>query len=325
MLKKVPLGRSGLKVSRLGLGTNRLFDPNDAGFVEMFNAALDHGLNFIDSAAVYGFGKSESFLGAVLGARRRDVVLATKCGILPTPDGKTVINGRPASIKRECDESLARLKTDVIDLYYLHMIAQDVPLEDTIGAMADLVAAGKVRNLGISNATQEQVRRAHGVHPMAALQTEFSMFTREPETEFLPMCRELGIALIAYGPLSYAFFAGTVRTRADVPTGDAFRQSNERFQEDTLPHNVSLLGQIEAFGKEAGCTSGQLALAWLLAKGDDVIPIPGTRRIKYLQENLAAAEIRLTPDLLARIDAAFPPGIAKGGARGGPTPAVAKL
>jgi aryl-alcohol dehydrogenase-like predicted oxidoreductase len=325
MLKKVPLGRSGLNVSRLGLGTNRLFDPNDPGFVAMLNAALDAGLNFIDSAAIYGFGKSESFLGAVLGARRRDVVLATKCGILPAADGKTVIDGRPASIKRECDESLARLKTDVIDLYYLHMIPDNAPLEDTIGAMADLVAAGKVRNLGISNATEAQVRRAHRVHPMTALQTEFSMFTREPETDFLPMCRELGIALIAYGPLSYAFFAGSVRTRADVPAGDAYRQSNERFQEDTLPHNVALLSKIEAFAKEVGATSGQLALAWLLAKGDDVIPIPGTRRIKYLEENLAAADIRLTPEMMARIDAAFPPGIAKGGARGGPTPAVAKL
>jgi aryl-alcohol dehydrogenase-like predicted oxidoreductase len=325
MLKKVPLGRSGLNVSRLGLGSNRLFDPNEADWVAMLNAALDRGLNFIDSAAIYGEGKSESFLGAVLGARRREVVLATKCGIRRTPEGKTVIDGQPASIKRECDESLARLKTDVIDLYYLHMIPENAPLEDTIGAMADLVAAGKVRNLGISNATEEQVRRAHGVHPMAALQTEFSLFTREPETEFLPMCRELGIALVAYGPLAYAFFAGAVRTRADVPAGDAYRQTNERFQEDTLPHNVALLGKIEAFAKEVGSTTGQLALAWLLAKGDDVIPIPGTRRIKYLEENLAAADIRLTPEMIARIDAAFPPGAARGGARGGHTPAVAKL
>jgi aryl-alcohol dehydrogenase-like predicted oxidoreductase len=325
MLRKVPLGRSGLNVSRLGLGANRLFDPNEAGYVAMLNAALDRGVSFIDSAAIYGEGKSESFFGAVLGARRREVVLATKCGIRRTPDGKTVIDGQPASIKRECDESVARLKTDVIDLYYLHTIPNDVPLEDTIGAMADLVAAGKVRHLGICNATEEQVRRAHRVHPMAALQTEFSLFTREPETELLPMCRELGIALIAYGPLAYAFFAGTVRTRADVPAGDAYRQTNERFQEDTLPHNVALLDKLDAFANEVGSTSGQLALAWLLAKGDDVIPIPGTRRTKYLEENLAAADIRLTPEMIARINAAFPPGIAKGGARGGHTPAVAKL
>lgn len=325
MLKKVPLGRSGLNISRLGLGTNRLFDPNDADFVAMLNRALDRGLNFIDSAAIYGFGKSESFLGAVLGPRRREVVLATKCGIHRTPEGGTVIDGRPASIKQECDDSLARLKTDVIDLYYLHMLPDDVPLEDTIGAMADLVAAGKVRYLGISNATEEQVRKAHGVHPMTALQTEFSLFTREPETEFLPMCRELGISLIAYGPLGYAFFAGTVRTRSDVPAGDAYRQTNERFQEDALPHNVALLAKIEALAAEVGCTSGQLALAWLLTRGDDIVPIPGTRRIKFLEENLAAADIRLTPDMIARIDAAFPAGIAKGGARGGPNPAVAKL
>jgi aryl-alcohol dehydrogenase-like predicted oxidoreductase len=325
MLKKVPLGRSGLTVSQLGLGTNRLFDPSQADWVAMLHTALDRGLNFIDSAAIYGEGKSESFLGTVLGARRRDVVLSTKCGIRRGPDGQTIIDGSPESIKRECDQSLARLKTDVIDLYYLHMIPTDTPIEETFGAMADLVTAGKVRSLGISNATEEQVRRAHRVHPLAALQTEFSLFTREPEMDFLPMCRELGIALVAYGPLGYAFFTGSVRTRADVPAGDAYRQSNERFQEDALPHNVALLGKLEALAKEVGCTTGQLALAWLLARGDDVIPIPGTRRIKFLEENLAAADIRLSPDMLARLDATFPPGVAKGGARGGPTPAVAKL
>jgi aryl-alcohol dehydrogenase-like predicted oxidoreductase len=324
MLKKVPLGRSGLQVSRLGLGANRLFDPNDAGMLEMLNAALDRGLNFIDSAAIYGFGKSESFFGAVLGKRRRDVVLATKCGILRGADGN-VIDGRAASIKRECDESLARLKTDVIDLYYLHQMPKNAPLEETIGAMADLVKAGKVRHLGICNATEAQVRTAHRVHPMSALQTEFSLFTREPETELLPMCRELGISLIAYGPLAYAFFGGTVQTRADVPAGDPYRQTMERFQEDALPHNLALLEKIKSFAHEAGCTPGQLTLAWLLAKGDDVIPIPGTRRVKYLTENLDAAAIKLKPEMVARIDAAFPPGIAKGGARGGHTPAVAKL
>ncbi len=325
MLQKVPLGRSGLAVSRLGLGANRLFDPNDAGFVEMLDAALGRGLNFIDSAAIYGFGKSESFFGAVLGKRRRDVVLATKCGIYRSAEGQNVIDGSPASIKRECDASLARLKTDVIDLYYLHQIPKNVALEETIGAMADLVKAGKVRHLGICNATVDQVRVAHRVHPMAALQTEFSLFTREPETELLPTCRELGIALIAYGPLAYAFFGGTVQTRADVPAGDPWRQTNERFQEEALPHNLALLAKIKSFADEVGCTSGQLTLAWLLGKGDDVIPIPGTRRIKYLTENLDAASIELNPELVARIDAAFPAGIAKGGARGGHSPAVAKL
>lgn len=324
MLQKVPLGRSGLQVSRLGLGANRLFDPNDAGMVEMLNAALDRGLNFIDSAAIYGFGKSESFFGAVLGKRRRDVVLATKCGILRGADGN-VIDGRAASIKSECDASLARLKTDVIDLYYLHQMPKNAPLEESIGAMADLVKAGKVRHLGICNATEAQVRTAHAVHPMSALQTEFSLFTREPETELLPMCRELGISLIAYGPLAYAFFGGTVQSRADVPAGDPYRQTMERFQEDALPHNLALLAKIKGFADEVGCTPGQLTLAWILAKGDDVVPIPGTRRIKYLEENLAAADIKLTPQMVARLDATFPPGIAKGGARGGHTPAVAKL
>ena len=325
MLKNVPLGRSGLKVSQLGLGANRLLDPAQADWVATVNAALDRGVNFIDSAAIYGDGRSESFFGAMLGKRRGEVVLATKCGIYRSPEGKVVVDGRPASIGRECDESLARLKTDVIDLYYLHQIPKDMPLEDSIGAMADLLAAGKVRHLGICNATEEQVRRAHQVHPMAALQTEYSLFTREPETELLPTCRDLGIALVAYGPLAYAFFGGTVQRRADVPAGDAWRQTNERFQEDALPHNLALLDTIKAFAGEVGSTPAQLALAWLLAKGEDVIPIPGTRRNKYLEENLGAADIEITPEMMARIDAAFPSGIARGGTRGGHTPAVAKL
>lgn len=325
MLKKVPLGQSGLEVSQLGLGANRLLDPTEADWVAMVNAAIDRGVNFIDSAAIYGEGRSESFFGAMLGQRRNEVILATKCGIYRSAEGKIVVDGTPASVKRECEESLARLKTEVIDLYYLHQFPKDVPLEDTIGAMADLVADGKVRHLGICNATAAQVRRAQSVHPMAALQTEYSLFTREPETELLPICREFGIALIAYGPLAYAFFGGTVQSRADVPAGDPWRQTNERFQEDSLPHNLALLDKIKVFADEVGATPSQLTLAWLLAKGDDVIPIPGTRRIKYLEENLGAADIRLTPEMMARIDAAFPPGIAKGGARGGHTPAVAKL
>ena len=325
MLKKVPLGRSGQTVSQLGLGANRLLDPTQTDWVATVNEAIDSGINFIDSAAIYGEGRSESFFGAMLGKRRSEVVLASKCGIYRSDEGKVVIDGSPASIKRECDESLARLKTDVIDVYYLHQIPKDVPLEDSIGAMADLAAAGKVRALGICNATADQLRRAHRVAPMAALQTEYSLFTREPETELLPVCRELGIALVAYGPLAYAFFAGAVRTRADVPAGDSYRQTNERFQEDALPHNLALLDTLTGFADAVGATPGQLALAWLLAKGDDVIPIPGTRRQAFLRENLAAADIPMTPELVARIDAAFPPGIARGGARGGHTPAVAKL
>ncbi|MEK9661940.1 MAG: aldo/keto reductase, partial [Alphaproteobacteria bacterium] len=311
MLKNVPLGRSGLSVSQLGLGANRLLDPNEKDWVATVHRALDLGLNFIDSAAIYGEGRSESFFGVVLGERRKEVVLASKCGIY-RKDGAVVIDGRPDSIKRECDESLARLKTEIIDLYYLHQIPKDVPLEESIGAMSELAAAGKVKALGICNATAEQLRRAHAVHPMAALQTEYSLFTREPESELLPVCRELGIAFVAYGPLAYAFFSGTVRSRADVPQGDPWRLSNERFQEDAFDDNLALLDQVEAFAAEVGATSGQLALAWLMAKGDDVIPIPGTRRIKYLEETLGAADVKLSKEMVARIDAAFPPGIAHG-------------
>jgi aryl-alcohol dehydrogenase-like predicted oxidoreductase len=325
MLKQVPLGRSGQTVSCLGLGANRLLDPAEKAWVATVNEAIDSGLNFIDSAAIYGQGRSESFFGAMLGKRRSEVVLASKCGIYVNDTGKIVTDGTPAAIKRECDESLARLKTDAIDLYYLHQIPTNAPLEDSIGAMAELAKAGKVRALGICNATADQLRRAHAVHPMAALQTEFSLFTREPETELLPVCRELGIAFVAYGPLAYAFFGGTVRSRADVPKGDAWRLSNERFQEDAFDHNLALLDTLTGFADEVGATPGQLALAWLLTRGDDVIPIPGSRQQAHLRENLAAAALDLPADLVARIDAAFPPGIAKGGARGGDTPAVAAV
>tara|TARA_R110002110_G_scaffold376568_2_gene586688 strand:+ start:196111 stop:197088 length:978 start_codon:yes stop_codon:yes gene_type:complete len=322
MLKQVPLGRSGLSVSQLGLGANALLDPTNADWVTTVNTALDEGLNFIDSAAIYGIGRSESFFGAVLGERRRDVVLASKCGIHVDDAGKVAIDGRPDTIRRECDESLQRLNTDVIDLYYLHQVPKDMPLEDSIGAMADLVTAGKVRNLAICNATADEVRRAHATHPMAALQTEYSLFTREPETDLLPVCRELDIALVAYGPLAYAFFGGGVRSRDDVPAGDAWRRSNQRFQDEVFDHNLALLDELSALASDVGATTGQLSLAWLLAKGDDVIPIPGSRQLKHLRDNLGAADIRLTPDQVARIDAAFPPGVAKGGARGGHSPQV---
>ena len=325
MLKKVPLGRSGLSVSQLGLGANRLLDPNETEWVATVNEALDRGLNFIDSAAIYGMGRSESFFGAILGDRRREVVLASKCGIHVDDAGKVAIDARTATIKRECDESLARLNTDVIDVYYLHQVPKDMPLEDCIGAMADLVAAGKVRHLAICNATADQLRRAHRTHPMAALQTEYSLFTREPETDLIPVCRELGIAFVAYGPLAYAFFGGGMRSRADVPEGDGWRLSNERFQDDAFDHNLALLDDLTALADEVGATTGQLSLAWLLAKGDDIIPIPGSRQLPHLRENLGAADIRLTADQVARIDAAFPPGVAKGGARGGHSPQVAEF
>jgi aryl-alcohol dehydrogenase-like predicted oxidoreductase len=325
MLKKVPLGRSGLAVSCIGLGANSLLDPTEPEWVATVDEALDSGLDFIDSAAIYGEGRSERFFGAVLKGRRERVVLATKCGIHRAADGAVVVDGRPASIRRECDESLARLATDVIDLYYLHQIPKDVPLEETIGAMADLAAAGKVRALGICNATVGQLRRAHAVHPMAALQTEYSLFTREPEADLLPACRDLGIAFVAYGPLGYAFLSGAIRRLADIPAADRWRRSNQRFQDDAIGHNLALLDALTALGSEVGATPGQLALAWLLAKGDDVVPIPGSRRTAHLRENLAAADIALPAGLVARLDAAFPPGIARGGARGGAAPRIAAV
>jgi aryl-alcohol dehydrogenase-like predicted oxidoreductase len=325
MLKKVPLGRSGLSVSQLGLGANQLVDPTNADWVATVNAALDEGLNLIDSAAIYGMGRSESFFGAVLGDRRRDVVLASKCGIHVDGSGQVAIDATPDTIRRECDESLGRLNTDVIDLYYLHQVPKDMPLEDSIGAMAGLVTAGKVRHLAICNATADELRRAHATHPMAALQTEYSLFTREPETDLLPVCRELDIALVAYGPLAYAFFGGSVRSRDDVPAADAWRRSNQRFQDEAFNHNLALLDELTALANDVGATTGQLSLAWLLAKGDDVIPIPGSRQLKHLRDNLGAADIQLSPDQVARIDAAFPLGVAQGGARGGHSPQVGEI
>ena len=325
VLKKVPLGRSGLSVSCIGLGANSLLDPSEPEWVATVYEALDRGLDFIDSAAIYGEGRSERFFGKVLKERRAGVVLATKCGIHRGADGSVVIDGSPEGITRECDESLARLNTEVIDLYYYHQISKTVPIEDTIGAMADLVTAGKVRSIGICNATVDQIRRAHAVHPLAALQTEYSLFTREPEADALPVCRELGIAFVAYGPLGYAFLSGGVKSLGDIPEGDRWRRSNERFQDDAIGHNLALLEKLTAFGKEVGATPGQLSLAWLLAKGEDVIPIPGSRKTAHLAENLGATDIRLTPEQVARIDAAFPPGIARGGARGGHSPQVAVL
>lgn len=323
MLKKVPLGRSGLSVSCIGLGANGLLDPNEPEWVATANEALDSGLDFIDSADIYGLGQSESFFGTVLAGQRERAFIATKFGMVRGADGTMSVRGDPSYVAQACEASLERLGIEVIDLYYYHQISKEVPVEDTVGAMADLVTAGKVRSIGISNATADQIRRAHAVHPLAAMQTEYSLFSREPEADVLPVCRELGIAFVAYGPLGYALLSGGVKSLDDLPENDGWRRSNQRFQADNIGHNLSLLDKLTAFGKEVGATPGQLSLAWLLAQGEDVIPIPGSRKTAHLRENLGAAEISLTPELVAELDAAFPPGIAQGAARGGHSPQAA--
>lgn len=325
MLKKVPLGLSGFSVSCIGLGANSLLDPNEPEWVATVNEALDRGLDFIDSADIYGLGQSESFFGTVLEGQRNRAFIATKFGMVRGSDGTMSVRGEPSYVAQACEASLERLGTEVIDLYYYHQVSKEVPIEDTVGAMAELVTAGKVRSIGICNATADQIRRAHAVHPLAALQTEYSLFTREPEVDVLPVCRELGIAFVAYGPLGYAFLSGGVKRLDDIPENDRWRRSNQRFQPDNIDFNLSLLNQLTAFGQEVGATPGQLSLAWLLAKGEDVIPIPGSRKTAHLLENLGAADISLTPEQVARIDAAFPPGIAHGSARGGHSPQAAAL
>jgi len=263
--------------------------------------ALDLGITHFDTAALYGFGANETLVGRVLSPYRSRFTLASKCGMTGV-DGKRVIDGRPETIKRTCDEALARLRTDVIDLYYLHRWDKKVPIEDSMGAMAELVAAGKIRAVGLSEVSADTLRRAHAVHPVAAVQTEYSLWTRNAEIAVLDTCRELGAAFVAFSPVARGYLADAFHTVEDVAAFDAkdIRRAMPRFQGDNLVANLKLLDDYRALAQEAGCTPAQLALAWLLAQGGHVLPIPGTTSIAHLEENLAAADLKLDPTLLAR-------------------------
>ena len=270
-------------------------------------AALDAGVNMFDTAALYGFGANETLVGNVLSKHRSRFTLASKCGMTGVDaagDGKLVrvIDGRPDTIRATCEAALKRLQTDVIDLYYLHRWDKQVPIEDSVGALADLVAAGKIRTLGLSEVSADTLRRAHAVHPITALQTEYSLWTRNPEIAVLDACRELGIAFVAFSPVARGFLCGELH---DVSTLDAkdIRRTMPRFAPDNYAANLQLLTPYKAIAQEVGCTPSQLALAWLLHKGEHIIPIPGTTRIDHLHENLQAAEVRLAPELFARVDA----------------------
>jgi aryl-alcohol dehydrogenase-like predicted oxidoreductase len=305
------LGSSGIQVGALGLGCMGMSDfygtPDDTESLATLNLALDSGVNFLDTADMYGFGKNEELVSQVVRARRKEVILATKFGFVRDPNDpkKRGVNGRPDYVRVACDASLKRLGIDVIDVYYQHRVDPEVPIEETVGAMAELVKAGKVRALGLSEAAPQTLRRAHAVHPIAALQTEYSLWTRDPEDGALATCRALNVAFVAYSPLGRGFLTGTIRDVTQLPASD-FRRNSPRFEKDNLEANLALMKRIEALAAQKGRTPAQLALAWVLAQGKDVIPIPGTKRRTRLLENIAAADIPLSEEELTSLSSAIP-------------------
>ena len=315
-MERRTLGTNGPTVSALGLGTMGVAwygTPDDDGAVATIRRALDVGLDFIDTSDVYAEGHSEELLGEAIRDRREQVILATKFGNLLDEHGAFAgVNGRPEYVKQACEASLRRLQVDVIDLYYQHRVDQDTPIEDTIGAVSELVAAGKVRYAGLSEAGADTIRRAHATHPIAALQTEYSLITRDVEAEILPTVRELGIGFVAYSPLGRGLLTGTIRdTDTDLPPDD-HRLKFPRFQGDDFARNLDLVDRLREIANGKGCTLSQLALAWVLARGHDVVPIVGTKHPSYLEENVGSLGVDLTPEDIAKLDEVAPPGAAAG-------------
>jgi aryl-alcohol dehydrogenase-like predicted oxidoreductase len=312
-------------VSAIGVGCMSLSHaygtpPDPATAANVLLKALDLGYTHVDTAALYGFGANETLVGNTLKHRRRDVTLASKCGMFRNEAGVRTIDARPETLKKTCEDSLRRLQTDVIDLYYLHRWDKKVPVEDSIGAMADMVREGKVRALGISEVSADTLRRAHATHPIAAIQTEYSLWTRNAEIAVLDACKELDIAFVAFSPLARGFLTGELRDMSALPAKD-IRHAMPRFQPEHFPKNLKLLDGFSAIARENGCTMGQLALAWLLAKSDIVIPIPGTTRLDHLAENAGADKVRLKPDAVTRMDALINPGTVSGPRYNAPTQA----
>ena len=310
-METIALGTGGLTVSRQGLGCMGMSDfygpGDDDESVATIRRALELGVTFFDTSDMYGPHTNELLVGRALAGRRDEAVIATKFGIVRDPDdpARRAVNGRPEYVRRACDGSLSRLGVDHIDLYYQHRVDPDTPIEETVGAMAELVTQGKVRHLGLSEAAPDTIRRAHAVHPISALQTEYSIWSRDPEREILPTLRELGIGFVPYSPLGRGFLTGTLRSLDDLDEAD-FRRYQPRFQDDNLAHNIAIVEVVDELASAKGCTPGQIALAFVHAAGRDVAPIPGTKHVAYLEENVAALDVELTEEDLAVLDTVAP-------------------